>query len=59
MEMILQELPSLLSSEADDPKAAENQAVTNDEEDELERTKLPQYIVGFKVSICAVPTPQI
>lgn len=50
MEMILQELPSMLTSEADETKAAENQAVTNDEEDELERAKLPQYIVRFKVS---------
>lgn len=46
----------MLASEADEQKAAGNQGVTIDEDDELERAKLPQYIARFKVSICAVPT---
>ncbi|GAA6105919.1 28S ribosomal protein S27, mitochondrial [Tachysurus ichikawai] len=48
MQMILQELMSILASEAVEEKAAENQDVTIDEEDELERAKLPEYIDLFK-----------
>lgn len=51
MQMILQELMSILASEAVEEKAAENQDVTIDEEDELERAKLPEYIDLFKVSL--------
>ncbi|XP_060787811.1 28S ribosomal protein S27, mitochondrial isoform X4 [Neoarius graeffei] len=48
MQMILQELVSMLASEATVQKDAENQAVTIDEDDELERAKLPQYSARFK-----------
>lgn len=56
MQMILQELEATLASEAAEQEAAENQTITIDEEDELERAKLPQYMARFKVSVCAVPT---
>lgn len=54
MQMILHELTATLASEAAEQENEENQAVTMDEADELERAKLPQYIARFKVSMCAV-----
>ncbi|XP_017324420.1 28S ribosomal protein S27, mitochondrial [Ictalurus punctatus] len=48
MQMILQELEATLASEAAEQEAAENQTITIDEEDELERAKLPQYMARFK-----------
>ncbi|KAI5614089.1 28S ribosomal protein S27, mitochondrial [Silurus asotus] len=48
MQMVLQELKSTLASEAAPEEAAENQPVFIDEDDELERAKLPQYIDRFK-----------
>ncbi|KAB5567545.1 hypothetical protein PHYPO_G00233990 [Pangasianodon hypophthalmus] len=48
MRAILQELTSTLASEAAEQEAAENQTVTIDEDDGLERAKLPQYMARFK-----------
>ncbi|KAK3540577.1 hypothetical protein QTP70_034321 [Hemibagrus guttatus] len=48
MQEMLQDLMSILASETAEEKAAENQAVTIDEDDELERARLPEYMTRFK-----------
>ncbi|KAG7332337.1 hypothetical protein KOW79_004171 [Hemibagrus wyckioides] len=48
MQVMLQDLMSILASETAEEKAAENQAVTIDEDDDIERAKLPEYMTRFK-----------
>lgn len=51
MQVMLQDLLSVLASETAEEKSAENQAVTIDEDDDIERAKLPEYMTRFKVSL--------
>lgn len=51
MQVMLQDLMLLLASETAVEKSAENQAVTIDEDDDIERAKLPEYMTRFKVSL--------